>query len=233
MKCIGEEVNLCRRSDTTRRKDYARTALWRSPLKQTGAEGAKWISTNLSGKRTELKAHIGIFFVCIFTVFYLNEYPWRIIVLFIFQSFSKAKERKTKRRENKMLEMVALINGKINGVVWGPVMLALLIGTGIYLTLRTNCIQASKFGYIMKKTVGTLFDKNSKTNKNDGKNLTPFQAVTTALAGTVGTGNIAGVTGAIFVGGPGAVFLLCTIVRKTKMVSTTADLCTTLKKVLT
>ncbi|MBQ2753241.1 MAG: sodium:alanine symporter family protein [Firmicutes bacterium] len=105
-----------------------------------------------------------------------------------------------------MLEMVALINGKINGVVWGPVMLALLIGTGIYLTLRTNCIQASKFGYIMKKTVGTLFDKNSKTNKNDGKNLTPFQAVTTALAGTVGTGNIAGVTGAIFVGGPGAVF---------------------------
>ena len=105
-----------------------------------------------------------------------------------------------------MLEMVTSINGTLNGIVWGPYMLALLVGTGIYLTCRTNCIQASKFVYIMKKTVGTLFDKNSKTTKNDGKNLTPFQAVTTALAGTVGTGNIAGVTGAIFVGGPGAVF---------------------------
>ncbi|MBE6007987.1 MAG: sodium:alanine symporter family protein [Lachnospiraceae bacterium] len=105
-----------------------------------------------------------------------------------------------------MLELVASINGKINGVVWGPVMLALLIGTGIYLTLRTNCIQATKFWYVMKNTVGTLFNKDGKSSNKDGKNLTPFQAVTTALAGTVGTGNIAGVTGAIFVGGPGAVF---------------------------
>ncbi|MBE6008967.1 MAG: sodium:alanine symporter family protein, partial [Lachnospiraceae bacterium] len=105
-----------------------------------------------------------------------------------------------------MLELITSINGKINGIVWGPIMLVLLVGTGIYLTSRTGCIQATKFWFIMKNTVGTLFAKDSKTTKNDGKNLTPFQAVTTALAGTVGTGNIAGVTGAIFVGGPGAVF---------------------------
>ena len=82
-------------------------------------------------------------------------------------------------------------------------MLVLLVGTGIYLSIRTGFIQVRKFGYIMKNTIGTLF---AKRDKEKGKNLTPFQAMTTALAGTVGTGNIAGVTGAIFVGGPGALF---------------------------
>ena len=103
-----------------------------------------------------------------------------------------------------MLEMITSINNAINSFVWGPVMLALLVGTGIFLTIRTGCVQVKWFGYIMKNTVGGLFKKDAKTT--DGNNLTPFQAVTTALAGTVGTGNIAGVTGAIFVGGPGAVF---------------------------
>jgi len=101
------------------------------------------------------------------------------------------------------LGIVELINGKLNAFAWGPIMLALLIGTGVYLTIRTRCIQVTKFGYIMKNTVGSLF---SKKDKSAGKNLTAFQAVSTAMAGTVGTGNIAGVTGAIFVGGPGAVF---------------------------
>ena len=103
-----------------------------------------------------------------------------------------------------MLEMITKINGTINSFVWGPVMLALLVGTGIFLTVKTGFIQVKWFGYIMKNTVGGLFKKDDK--KEHGNNLTPFQAVTTALAGTVGTGNIAGVTGAIFVGGPGAVF---------------------------
>lgn len=103
-----------------------------------------------------------------------------------------------------MIDFIESINGAVNNVVWGPIMLVLLVGTGIYLSLRTGCIQATKFGYIMRNTVGTLFKK--KGDGKDSKNLTPFQAVTTALAGTVGTGNIAGVTGAIFVGGPGAVF---------------------------
>ena len=103
----------------------------------------------------------------------------------------------------KFIEIVKVVNGKLNNFAWGPVMLALLIGTGVYLTIRTRCIQVTKFGYIMKNTVGSLF---TKKDKKTGKNLTAFQAVSTAMAGTVGTGNIAGVTGAIFAGGPGAVF---------------------------
>ena len=103
-----------------------------------------------------------------------------------------------------MLETITKINGALNSFAWGPIMLALLVGTGVFLTIRTGWIQVRWFGFILKKTVGSLFSK--KKSYADGSNLTPFQAVTTALAGTVGTGNIAGVTGAIFVGGPGAVF---------------------------
>lgn len=103
-----------------------------------------------------------------------------------------------------MLEMITKINSIVNSFVWGPVMLALLVGTGVYLTFRTGFIQVKWFGYIIKNTIGSLFRKGA--NQKQGNNLTPFQAVTTALAGTVGTGNIAGVTGAIFIGGPGAVF---------------------------
>ena len=104
-----------------------------------------------------------------------------------------------------MLAQIEAINSAVNGVVWGPIMLVLLVGTGIYLTFRTRGLQARRFGYILRNTNGTLFSKDKK--KSDSQhNLTPFQAVSTALAGTVGTGNIAGVTGAIFVGGPGAVF---------------------------
>ena len=102
-----------------------------------------------------------------------------------------------------MLQIITDINSIVNNFVWGPIMLALLVGTGIYLTCRTGWIQVRRFGYIMKNTVGSLF---RKSDKDHGANLSPFQAVTTALAGTVGTGNIAGVTGAIFVGGPGAAF---------------------------
>ena len=98
---------------------------------------------------------------------------------------------------------VEAVNSAVNSFAWGPVMLILLVGTGIYLSIRTRFIQVRKFGKIMKLTVGSLFKKG---RKGDGKNLSPFQAVSTALAGTVGTGNIAGVTGALFAGGPGAVF---------------------------
>ena len=101
------------------------------------------------------------------------------------------------------MELVMKINSAVNSFVWGPIMLALLVGTGIYITVRTNFMQVCRFGYILKHTVGSLFQKS---DKNHGNNLSPFQAVSTALAGTVGTGNIAGVTGAIFAGGPGAVF---------------------------
>ena len=104
---------------------------------------------------------------------------------------------------NWFAEWIKQANDAVNGFAWGPVMLVLLVGTGIYLSIRTRFVQIRKFGYIMRHTIGTLFTKG---RKDDGKNLSPFQAVSTALAGTVGTGNIAGVTGAIFAGGPGAVF---------------------------
>ena len=102
-----------------------------------------------------------------------------------------------------MLDIITSVNGKINGFVWGPVMLVLLVGTGVYLTIRTGGIQVRYFGFILKNTIGSLF---AKKGKDHGANLSPFQAVSTAMAATVGTGNIAGVTGAIFIGGPGAVF---------------------------
>ena len=90
----------------------------------------------------------------------------------------------------------------IDGWVWGPVLLVLLAGTGVYLSVRMGFPQFRKFGYAMKNTIGKVFS-GQKAGKGE---VTPFQAVTTALAATVGTGNIAGVTGAIVAGGPGAVF---------------------------
>ena len=94
------------------------------------------------------------------------------------------------------------IVGVLNGIAWGPWMLLLLVGTGVYLSIRVGFIQFRKFGYAMKNTLGKIFQKSEA---GEGE-VTPFQAVATALAATVGTGNIAGVTGAICVGGPGAVF---------------------------
>ena len=94
------------------------------------------------------------------------------------------------------------IIGKLNAIAWGPWMLLLLVGTGVYLSCRMGFLQFRRFGYTMKNTLGKIFQK---TEAGDGE-VTPFQAVATALAATVGTGNIAGVTGAICVGGPGAVF---------------------------
>ena len=91
---------------------------------------------------------------------------------------------------------------KLNGIAWGPWMLALLVGTGLYLTFILKGVQFHKFIYALKNTVGKIFEK---TDAKDGE-ITPFQAVSTALAASIGTGNIAGVTGAIALGGPGAVF---------------------------
>ena len=95
-------------------------------------------------------------------------------------------------------EIVSLLNG----IAWGPWMLVLLVGTGVYLSIRVGFLQFRKFGYAMRNTLGKIF---TKQEAGEGE-VTPFQAVATALAATVGTGNIAGVTGAIAVGGPGAVF---------------------------
>ncbi|MCR5576600.1 MAG: sodium:alanine symporter family protein [Oscillospiraceae bacterium] len=90
----------------------------------------------------------------------------------------------------------------LDDFAWGPVMLVLLVGTGFYLSFRTGFLQFTHILYWLKNTAGKLL---SKHEAGEGE-VTPLQALTTALAATVGTGNIAGVTGAIFIGGPGAVF---------------------------
>ena len=100
-------------------------------------------------------------------------------------------------------EIISNINGIVNNIVWGIPMMLLIVGTGLYFSIRTGFPQFLKFGYAMKNTVGKAF---SYGKIKDNGAISPFQAVTTALAGTVGTGNIAGVAGAIALGGPGAVF---------------------------
>ena len=100
------------------------------------------------------------------------------------------------------MELIVKVNSFLNGIVMGWPGMILLVGTGVYYTFRCGGIQFQWFGYIMKNTIGKIFEK-----KEAGEGaVTPFQAVCTALAATVGTGNIAGVTGAIALGGPGAVF---------------------------
>ena len=101
-----------------------------------------------------------------------------------------------------MLESIIKINQAVNGFIWGVPAMICIIGVGLLLSVRTRFIQVRKFGAAMKNTIGKIFDK---TQAKDGS-MSPFQAVCTALAGTVGTGNIAGVAGAIALGGPGAIF---------------------------
>ena len=101
-----------------------------------------------------------------------------------------------------MYEFIYNINQVLNNFIWGVPAMACIIGVGLYLGVRTGFIQVRKFGYAIRTTIGRMFKKKEAS---DGS-LTPFQAVCTALAATVGTGNIAGVAGAIAIGGPGAVF---------------------------
>lgn len=101
-----------------------------------------------------------------------------------------------------MIETISSINQVVNDFIWGVPAMVCIIGVGILLSVRTNFIQIRKFPYAIKTTIGRMFKKKEA---GDGA-MTPFQAVCTALAGTVGTGNIAGVAGAIAIGGPGAVF---------------------------
>ncbi len=105
-----------------------------------------------------------------------------------------------------MLEKITEINGSINGVVWGIFGLALLIGTGIFITAITKVFQLSHLGHWVKNTVGSLFKKDVVKHSKEKGTISPFQALCTALAATVGTGNIAGVAAAIAIGGAGAVF---------------------------
>ena len=101
-----------------------------------------------------------------------------------------------------MLATIESINNVVNNFIWGVPAMICIVGVGLLLSIRTGFLQIRKFPYAMKVTIGRMLKKREAS---DGA-LTPFQAVCTALAATVGTGNIAGVAGAIAIGGPGAVF---------------------------
>lgn len=101
-----------------------------------------------------------------------------------------------------MLHTIETINSAVNNFIWGIPAMVCIIGVGLYLSIRTHFLQIRKFPYAIRTTIGRMFHKR---NASEGA-ITPFQAVCTALAATVGTGNIAGVAGAIAIGGPGAVF---------------------------
>ena len=107
-----------------------------------------------------------------------------------------------------MLEWITQINNAVNGVVWGPAGLALLFGTGLIMSVRTGFFQFRKMGYWLRHTIGAIFtnkDVTAHTSKEDMA-ISQFQSMCTALAGTIGTGNIVGVATAIVSGGPGAIF---------------------------
>ena len=104
------------------------------------------------------------------------------------------------------LDGVAKVNDAVNGVVWGVPALALLAFVGILMTVLTKVFQVTHFGHWMKKTIGAVFRDKQVTSHTKDKSISQFQSLCTALAATVGTGNIVGVSGAILMGGPGAVF---------------------------
>lgn len=104
------------------------------------------------------------------------------------------------------IDNLAKYNDIVNSFVWTKVGVWLLIATGILMTILTKCFQVTHIKHWMKKTVGSLFDDKVKGHTNDKASISQFQALCTALAATVGVGNIAGVAAAIMTGGPGAVF---------------------------
>ncbi len=100
------------------------------------------------------------------------------------------------------MDLIIRVNDAVNNFVWGVPAMVCIIGVGLWLSFKTRFIQVRRFGTALRNTIGKIF---SKADAGDGA-VTPFQAVCTALAATVGTGNIVGVAGAISIGGPGAVF---------------------------
>ena len=107
-----------------------------------------------------------------------------------------------------MVDLISSINDKINGFVWGIPMLVLLVGTGILMTMLTKVFQVTHIGYWMKHTLGSIFtDRHITKHTGEGdQSISQFQSLCTALAATIGTGNIVGVATALISGGPGAIF---------------------------
>ena len=98
------------------------------------------------------------------------------------------------------MELFSEILSKIDDFVWGPVMLILLVGTGVFLTVRLKFMTWRNLGYALK----SVLSKEARTKKRGSGDISPFSALMTALAATIGTGNIVGVATAMVLGGPGA-----------------------------
>ncbi len=108
--------------------------------------------------------------------------------------------------EGGFLQVVSDVNGAVNNVVWGVPALVLLAFVGVLMTVLTKVFQVSHIGHWFKKTIGAVFSDKRVTTHTKDRSISQFQSLCTALAATVGTGNIVGVSGAILMGGPGAVF---------------------------
>jgi AGCS family alanine or glycine:cation symporter len=102
-----------------------------------------------------------------------------------------------------MMDQIAAANSWLNGYVWGWPMIVLLLGTGVLLTVLTGAVQFRYLGFALREVLGKITQKSTEVGS-----VSPFQAVATALASTVGVGNIAGVATAISIGGPGSLFWL-------------------------
>ena len=123
-----------------------------------------------------------------------------------------------------MIEIITAANGWLNGIVWGPPFMILLVGTGLYLTIRLGFFQFRYLGHAWKHSFGLVFKRGVSTDEGA---ITPFQAVTSAMAATIGVGNIAGVATAIALGGPGAIFwmwMVALVGMATKMAEATLGL---------
>lgn len=120
-------------------------------------------------------------------------------MLFIHRSFLRFYAWLEESEDVFMKELSNVISA-IDDFVWGPVMLVLLVGTGIYLTFRTRFLTWRNLGYALKSTLS----KEARTKSRGEGDVSPFSALTTALAATIGTGNIVGVATAMVSGGPGA-----------------------------
>ena len=101
-----------------------------------------------------------------------------------------------------MLDFLIEANRTANAFIWGAPAMAAIVGVGLWLSIRTRFIQVSRFGTVLRQTVGKVFARQDAARGA----ISPFHAVCTALAGTVGTGSIAGVAGGVALGGPGSVF---------------------------
>lgn len=119
---------------------------------------------------------------------------------------SLVNKRKWRKKVNSFLDNLAKYNDVVNEFVWTKVGVWLLLITGVIMTVLTKGFQVTHMAHWMKKTVGSLFDDKVKGHTKDTASISQFQALCTALAATVGVGNIAGVAAAIMSGGPGAVF---------------------------